>query len=69
VNLRASQHMINVPVNKSIFNGYGGRQFSLADSKRQPATKALFCEFIPMVTIGEMGIGKNMMRSIRNAFW
>ena len=30
VNARASQHMINVPVNKSVFNGYGGRQFSLA---------------------------------------
>jgi ribonuclease J len=61
VNLRASQHMINVPVNKSIFNGYGGRQFSLADSKRQPATKGPVLRVIPIGGLGEMGIGKNMM--------
>ena len=38
VNLRASQHIINVPVNKSIYNGYDGRQFSIADQKKQPKT-------------------------------
>ena len=38
VNLRASQHIINVPVNKSIFNGYDGKQYSLAEQKRQPKT-------------------------------
>ena len=36
VNARASQHMIDIPVNKSIYNGYQGRQFSLADQKKQP---------------------------------
>ncbi|MDB5177293.1 MAG: Beta-lactamase domain protein [Candidatus Saccharibacteria bacterium] len=61
VNLRASQHMINVPVNKSIFNGYGGRQFSAADSKRQPATKGPVLKVMPIGGLGEMGIGKNMM--------
>jgi ribonuclease J len=61
VNLRASQHMINVPVNKSIFNGYGGRQFSVADAKRQPATKGPVLKVMPIGGLGEMGIGKNMM--------
>ena len=35
VNVQASQHIINVPVNKSIYNGYGGRQFSLAEQARK----------------------------------
>ena len=61
VNLRASQHMINVPVNKSLYNGYGGRQFSLADAKRQPATKGPVLKIMPVGGLGEMGIGKNMM--------
>lgn len=61
VNLRASQHMINVPVNKSIYNGYGGRQFSLADAKRQPRTKGPVLKVMPIGGLGEMGIGKNMM--------
>ena len=61
VNLRASQHMINIPVNKSIFNGYGGRQFSLADVKKQPKTKGPVLKVMPIGGLGEMGIGKNMM--------
>ncbi len=61
VNLRASQHMINVPVNKSVFNGYGGRQFSVADQKRQPRSNAPTLRVIPIGGLGEMGIGKNMM--------
>lgn len=61
VNLRASQHVINVPVNKSVYNGYGGRQFSLADQKKQPRTKAPHLRVIPLGGLGEMGIGKNMM--------
>jgi ribonuclease J len=61
VNLRASQHMINVPVNKSLYNGYGGRQFSVADAKRQPATKGPVLKIMPIGGLGEMGIGKNMM--------
>ncbi len=61
VNLRASQHMINIPVNKSIYNGYSGRQFSLADQKRQPRTKGPVLKVMPIGGLGEMGIGKNMM--------
>ncbi len=61
VNARASQHVINVPVNKSIFNGYGGRQFSAADQKKQPRNPAPRLRVIPIGGLGEMGIGKNMM--------
>lgn len=61
VNVRASQHIINVPVNKSIYNGYGGRQFSLADAKKQPKTKGPVLKIMPIGGLGEMGIGKNMM--------
>lgn len=61
VNLRASQHMINVPVNKSLYNGYQGRQYSVADSKRQPKTKGPVLKIMPIGGLGEMGIGKNMM--------
>jgi len=61
VNLRASQHIINVPVNKSVFNGYDGHQFSLADYKRQPKTNGPKLRIIPLGGLGEMGIGKNMM--------
>lgn len=61
VNLRASQHVINVPVNKSIYNGYGGRQFSTADQKRAPRTNGPKLKIMPIGGLGEMGIGKNMM--------
>jgi len=61
VNARASQHIINVPVNKSVFNGYDGRQFSVADQKRQPKTNGPKLRIIPLGGLGEMGIGKNMM--------
>lgn len=61
VNLRASQHMIDVPVNKSIYNGYDGRQFSMAEWKRQPKSKGPKLRVMPIGGLGEMGIGKNMM--------
>lgn len=61
VNARASQHIINVPVNKSVFNGYGGRQFSLADQKKMPKANGPKLRVIPIGGLGEMGIGKNMM--------
>ena len=61
VNIRASQHVINVPVNKSIFNGYDGRQFSMADQKRMPHTNSPRLRIMPIGGLGEMGIGKNMM--------
>lgn len=62
VNVRASQHVIDVPVNKSVYNGYDGKQFSLADQKKNrpnPARPSL--RIIPIGGLGEMGIGKNMM--------
>ena len=61
VNTRASQHIINVPVNKSIFNGYDGRQFSIADQKKAPRTNGPKLRIMPIGGLGEMGIGKNMM--------
>lgn len=63
VNVRASQHVINVPVNKSMFNGYQGKQFSLSDMKRQRPGGAVrpSVKVIPIGGLGEMGIGKNMM--------
>ena len=61
VNQRASQHVINVPVNKSIYNGYDGRQFSLADQKHQPRYNGPKVKIMPLGGLGDMGIGKNMM--------
>lgn len=61
VNIRASQHIINIPVNKSVFNGYDGRQFSVADQKRQPRIDGPKLKIMPIGGLGEMGIGKNMM--------
>lgn len=60
VNMQASQHIINIPVNKSIYNGYGGRQFSQADQPRKPRTPRPTLKVIPIGGVGEMGIGKNM---------
>lgn len=61
VNLRASQHIINVPVNKSVYNGYKGKQFSLQDVKKMPKYNGPKLRVIPIGGLGEMGIGKNMM--------
>lgn len=62
VNARSSQHVIDVPVNKSRFNGYEGRQFSLADAKRkQSSPNRPSLKVIPIGGLGEMTIGKNMM--------
>jgi len=61
VNLRAGQHMINIPVNKSVYNGYGGKQFSLADQPKKPRGPRPVLKVIPVGGLGEMGIGKNMM--------
>ncbi len=60
VNVRASQHVINVPVNKSIYNGYEGRQYTLLDAKRQRPSTRPALKVIPIGGVGEMGIGKNM---------
>jgi ribonuclease J len=61
VNQRASQHVINIPVNKSIYNGYDGKQYSPADQKKQPRVSAPTVRILPIGGLGEMGIGKNMM--------
>jgi ribonuclease J len=61
VNMRASQHVVNVPVNKSIYNGYHGRQFSLADQPKRSKSAQPTLRIIPIGGLGEMGIGKNMM--------
>ncbi|HEV7930118.1 MAG TPA: ribonuclease J, partial [Nitrosospira sp.] len=61
VNLVASQHVIDVPVNKSPFNGYGGQQFTLNMQKTIPRTDGPSLRVIPIGGLGEMGIGKNMM--------
>jgi ribonuclease J len=61
VNARASQHMVNVPVNKSIYNGYGGRQFSLAEQPKRSRAPRPTLKIMPVGGLGEMGIGKNMM--------
>lgn len=62
VNVRASQHVIDVPVNKSIYNGYDGHQFTLAGQKRErPNPNRPSLKVIPLGGLGEMGIGKNMM--------
>ncbi len=60
VNMQASQHKISVPVNKSIYNGYGGNQFSLAEQKRMKKPQQPVLRVIPIGGLGEMGIGKNM---------
>ena len=60
VQLRASQHVINVPVNKSIYNGYDGKQFSLRDQPKGPRASRPTLKIIPIGGVGEMGIGKNM---------
>lgn len=61
VNMQASQHIVNIPVNKSIYNGYGGRQFSMADQPKRPRGPRPVLRVIPIGGLGEMGIGKNMM--------
>ena len=61
VNMRASQHVIDVPVNKSIYNGYDGKQYSPVEQKKQPHFNGPKLRIIPIGGLGEMGIGKNMM--------
>ncbi len=60
VQVQASQHVINVPVNKSVYNGYGGKQFSLTMQPKKPRAPRPTLKIIPIGGVGEMGIGKNM---------
>lgn len=64
VNAKASQHIIDVPVNKNPFNGRGGQQFTAGDMRRAnrlPVAEDKTLKVIPFGGLGEMGIGKNMM--------
>ena len=59
INLRASQHIINIPVNKSRFNGFDGEQLTPGILKKlRPENDSV--KVIPMGGLGEFGIGKNM---------
>jgi ribonuclease J len=60
VNVRASQHIIDVPVNKSIYNGYDGAQWSPAMDKFKKKNNTPRLRVIPLGGLGEIGIGKNM---------
>lgn len=60
VNAQASQHIIDIPVNKSVYNGYGGKQFSLKDQPKRSHTVKPTLKVIPIGGVGEIGIGKNM---------
>ena len=60
VQAQASLHVINVPVNKSVYNGYGGKQFSLTMQPKKPRAPRPTLKIIPIGGVGEMGIGKNM---------
>ena len=59
VHTQATQHIIGVPVNKSRFNGYDGKQVTNAQLKAaRPNPEAV--RVIPIGGVGEFGIGKNM---------
>ncbi len=59
VNAQATQHIVGIPVNKSRYNGYDGKQVTSAQLKAaRPDPEAV--RIIPMGGVGEFGIGKNM---------
>ncbi|MCL2444997.1 ribonuclease J [Candidatus Saccharibacteria bacterium] len=59
VNARATQHIVNIPVNKSEFNGFKGQQPSPAQLRTvKPSKEAV--RIIPLGGVGDTGIGKNM---------
>ena len=60
VNLRASQHIIDIPVNKSVYNGYGGEQFSMKMQPKPQRGGKPKLRIIPIGGVGEIDIGKNM---------
>ena len=59
INMRASQHIINIPVNKSLYNGFKGEQLTPSILKKM-RPEADSVKIIPMGGLGEFGIGKNM---------
>lgn len=60
VNKQASQHIVGIPVNKSVYNGYEGVQFQSSMQRKRPDSGKKL-RVIPIGGLGEMGIGKNMM--------
>ena len=59
VNMRATQHIVTTPVNKSAFNGNHGLQITpMTLKKSHPDPEAV--RIIPIGGLGEIGIGKNM---------
>ena len=59
INLRATQHIVNIPVNKSLFNGFNGEQLTPTILKKlRPENDSV--KIIPLGGLGEFGIGKNM---------
>ncbi len=59
VNAQATQHIIGIPVNKSRYNGYDGKQVTNSMIKTaRPDPEAV--RIIPIGGLGEIGIGKNM---------
>lgn len=63
VNALASQHIIDGPVNHSIYNGFDGQQYSPSLAREhihEAKDKGTPLRIIPIGGNGEMGIGKNM---------
>ena len=59
VNAQATQHIIGIPVNKSRYNGYDGKQVTMAQIKAARQHRDAV-RVIPIGGLGEFGIGKNM---------
>ena len=59
VNAQATQHIIGIPVNKSRYNGYNGKQITHAQLKNSRPDKDAV-RIMPIGGVGEFGIGKNM---------
>ena len=59
VNAQATQHIIGIPVNKSRYNGYDGKQVTMAQIKAARQHRDAV-RIIPIGGLGEIGIGKNM---------
>ena len=59
VNAQATQHIIGIPVNKSRYNGYDGKQVTHAQLKNSRPDKDAV-RIMPIGGVGEFGIGKNM---------
>lgn len=62
VKAMASQHIIDGPVNKSLYNGFAGEQYTPSLARKNSAAHKDMdsLKIIPIGGNGEMGIGKNM---------